>query len=72
MADQELTVEAALAKLETIAEKLEAESVELDAAVKLYEDGLELYQQIAKKLDATEQRITTLQKALEEQARKRA
>jgi len=72
VADQELTVEAALAKLETIAEKLEAESVELDAAVKLYEDGLELYQQIAKKLDATEQRITTLQKALEEQARKRA
>ena len=72
MAEKDLTVEAGLGKLEAIAEKLEANDVELDVAVKLYEEGLRLYEDVAKKLDAAELRVVQLQKALEEQARKLA
>ncbi len=70
MAEQETSVEAGLARLEAIAEKLEDAGLDLGAAVALYEEGLRLYEGVAKQLDAAELRVTQLQKALEEQAKK--
>jgi exodeoxyribonuclease VII small subunit len=69
MADTEPTIEEALKRLETIADKLEDPELDLDQAVKLYEEGLGLYERCAKKLDAAELRITQLAEALQKQAR---
>ena len=70
VAEQETTVEAGLARLEAIAEKLEDTELDLGAAMALYEEGLTLYESVARQLDAAELRVTQLQKALEEQAKK--
>ncbi len=69
MPEAEQTIEAALARLEGIAEKLEDPDLDLDEAVRLYEEGLRLYERCAKKLDAAELRITQLADALQKQAR---
>ena len=69
MADDESTIEEALKRLEDIAEKLEDPDLDLDQAVRLYEEGLQLYERCAKKLDAAELRITQLADALQKQAR---
>ena len=69
MADAEPTIEEALKRLEDIAEKLEDPDLDLDQAVRLYEEGLQLYERCAKKLDAAELRITQLADALQKQAR---
>lgn len=65
-------IEAALERLEAIADKLEDPSLDLDQAVKLYEEGLQLYDQCAKRLDAADMRITELAEALAEQAARRS
>jgi len=65
-------IEAALERLEGIADKLEDPSLDLDQAVKLYEEGLELYDQCAKRLDAADIRITELAEALAKQAEQRS
>ncbi len=65
-------IEAALERLEAIADKLEDPSLDLDQAVKLYEEGLELYDQCAKRLDAADLRITELADALAKQAEQRS
>jgi exodeoxyribonuclease VII small subunit len=67
----ERPIEAALERLETIADKLEDPSLDLDQAVKLYEEGLALYEQCAKRLDAADMRITELADALAKQAAQR-
>jgi exodeoxyribonuclease VII small subunit len=67
----ERPIEAALERLETIADKLEDPSLDLDQAVKLYEEGLQLYDQCAKRLDAADLRITELADALAQQAAQR-
>jgi exodeoxyribonuclease VII small subunit len=67
--EAEPTIEAALARLEAIADKLEDPELDLDEAVRLYEEGLRLYERCAKKLDAAELRITQLAEALQKQAR---
>jgi exodeoxyribonuclease VII small subunit len=67
--EAETTIEEALKRLETIAEKLEDPELDLDEAVKLYEEGLVLYERCAKKLDAAELRITQLADALQKQAK---
>jgi exodeoxyribonuclease VII small subunit len=67
--EAEPTIEEALARLEAIAEKLEDPDLDLDEAVRLYEEGLRLYERCAKKLDAAELRITQLADALKQQAR---
>jgi exodeoxyribonuclease VII small subunit len=69
VAEAEPTIEEALKRLETIADKLEDPELDLDQAVKLYEEGLRLYERCAKKLDAAELRITQLAEALQKQAR---
>lgn len=70
MADPETErpIEAALERLETIADKLEDPELDLDEAVKLYEEGLRLYAACTKRLDAADQRITKLADALAAQA----
>jgi len=68
VAEAEPTIEEALQRLEAIADKLEDPSLDLDEAVRLYEEGLLLYERCAKKLDAAELRITQLADALKKQA----
>lgn len=72
MADPETErpIEAALERLETIADKLEDPQLDLDEAVTLYEEGLRLYAECTKRLDAAEQRITKLADALAQQAQR--
>ena len=65
-------IEAALERLEAIADKLEDPELDLDAAVKLYEEGLRLYGECTKRLDAADQRITKLAEALAQQSKRPA
>ena len=60
-------IEAALERLELIADKLEDPALDLDEAVKLYEEGLRLYGECTTRLDAADQRITKLVDALAQQ-----
>lgn len=69
MPEAEPTIEEALKRLEAIAEQLEDPELDLDRAVKLYEEGLRLYERCAKKLDAADLRITQLAEALSKQVR---
>ena len=52
-------------------DRLEDPSLDLDEAVRLYEEGLSLYERCAKRLDAAELRITQLADALQKQAKER-
>ncbi len=72
MAEAEPTIEEALTRLEAIADRLEDPSLDLDEAVRLYEEGLGLYERCAKRLDAAELRITQLADALQKQAKGRS
>lgn len=72
MADPETSIEEALTRLETIADRLEDPALDLDEAVRLYEEGLGLYEKCAKRLDAAELRITQLADALQKQAKERS
>lgn len=70
--DAERPIEAALVRLETIADQLEDPQLDLDDAVKLYEEGLRLYAECTTRLDAADQRITKLAEALAQQAKRPA
>lgn len=70
--ETERPIEAALERLETIADKLEDPQLDLDDAVKLYEEGLRLYAECTKRLDAADQRITKLVDALAQQGKRPA
>ena len=69
MAEAEPSIEEALKRLEAVADKLEDPELDLDEAVRLYEEGLRLYERCAKRLDAAELRITQLADALQKQAK---
>jgi exodeoxyribonuclease VII small subunit len=69
-AETERPIEAALERLEAIADKLEDPQLDLDQAVKLYEEGLRLYADCTKRLDAADQRITKLADALAQQSKR--
>ena len=66
--ESERPIEAALERLETIADTLEDPQLDLDEAVKLYEEGLRLYAECTRRLDAADQRITKLADALARQS----
>ena len=70
--ETERPIEAALERLETIADKLEDPQLDLDEAVTLYEEGLRVYAECTRRLDAADQRITKLADALAEQSRRSA
>lgn len=72
MPDVEPTIEESLRRLEAIADKLEDPELDLDQAVRLYEEGIELYERCAKRLDAADLRITQLAEALQKQVRERS
>ena len=65
--DADRPIEAALERLEAIADRLEDPGLDLDEAVRLYEEGLRLYAECTKRLDAADQRITKLADALAQQ-----
>jgi exodeoxyribonuclease VII small subunit len=69
-AESERPIEAALERLEAIADKLEDPQLDLDEAVKLYEEGLRLYADCTKRLDVADQRITKLADALAQQVKR--
>ena len=62
-------LDAALERLEAIADRLEDPALDLDEAVRLYEEGLRLHAECAKRLDAADLRITQLADALARQDR---
>jgi exodeoxyribonuclease VII small subunit len=68
--ESERSIEAVLERLEAIADKLEDPQLDLDEAVKLYEEGLRLYAECTKRLDAADQRITKLADALAQQSKR--
>lgn len=70
--ETERPIEAALERLEMIADKLEDPQLDLDEAVRLYEEGLRLYAECTKRLDAADQRITKLADALAQQSTSKA
>lgn len=68
--EAERPIEAALERLERIADKLEDPELDLDQAVTLYEEGLRLYAECTKRLDVADQRITKLADALAQQSKR--
>jgi exodeoxyribonuclease VII small subunit len=68
--ESERPIEAALERLEAIADRLEDPQLDLDEAVKLYEEGLRLYAECTKRLDTADQRITKLADALAQQSKR--
>ncbi len=52
--------EEALKRLEEIAKKLESEDINLDEAIKLYEEGMKLVDFCSKKLQEAENRIKVI------------
>jgi exodeoxyribonuclease VII small subunit len=70
--DADRPIEAALERLEAIADQLEDPGLDLDAAVRLYEEGLRLYAECTRRLDTADQRITKLADALAQQGKRTA
>jgi len=54
---EDIKVEAALARLEQIVSELESDEVDLEASLALFEEGVRLADQVGKKLEAGELRI---------------
>ena len=71
MAEKDVSLDKALGRLEAIADQLEDPALDLDEAVRLYEEGMRLYAECAKRLDAADLRITQLAEALAKQAKER-
>ncbi len=57
-----ITFEKQLSRLEEIVEKLESEQTDLDAAVKLFEEGIGLSQDLSKKLETVKFKAEELKK----------
>lgn len=69
-AEAERPIEAALERLEAIADRLEDPQLDLDEAVRLYEEGLRLYADCSARLDAADQRIVSLADAIARQVQR--
>ena len=57
-----LTFEKQLTRLEEIVEKLEEEQTDLDASVKLFEEGITLSKDLAQKLETVKFKVQELKK----------
>lgn len=57
-----LTFEKQLARLEEIVQKLEEEQTDLDASVKLFEEGITLSKELAQKLETVKFKVSELKK----------
>ena len=57
---EELSIEAALERIEKLAEEMESDKLSLDALIDKYEEGTKLVQICQEKLDAAEQRIKVI------------
>lgn len=62
------TFETQLARLEEIVAALEAEQTDLDASVKLFEEGLTLSRELSKKLEDVKFKVSALKRKEEELA----
>ena len=62
MAEQEMTFEAALSRLEEIVRLLDSGGAPLDDSLKLFEEGVGLVRFCGKKLDNAEQKLKILVK----------
>ncbi len=58
--EEALTFEQSMEKLETIVRRLEEGKVDLDEAINLYKEGLELSKWCNEKLNKAEEQITTI------------
>lgn len=65
--DQELDFEQSIKELEKIVKQLESGKVGLAESLKMFESGIEHYQNCQKTLDATEKKITVLTEKLEKE-----
>ena len=63
--EEELTFEQAMQKLETIANELENDNLDLDTSVKKFEEGMKLSQKCNKMLEEAEKKITILENGKE-------
>ncbi len=64
MADKErLSFEKALARLETIVEKLDDDSLSLEESIELYEEGIKLSKECTETLEEAELRIENVNEA---------
>lgn len=61
------SIEEALKKLERISKELEDESLELERAIELYEEGMALSRQCYERLRKAELKIQEIKKTFEEQ-----
>ena len=57
-----LSFEKQLSRLEEIVEKLEAEQTDLDASVKLFEEGIALSNELSQKLETVKFKVSELKK----------
>ena len=62
MAENKMTFEAALARLEEIVRAMESGSAALDSSLALFEEGIGLVKLCTKALDTAEQKVKILQK----------
>lgn len=65
---QKETFENSISKLEGIVKELESKDMDLDASLKLFEKGVELYRNCRMHLEKVEKKITKLSENLEEEA----
>ena len=58
----ELSFEAAIARLEVIVKAMEGDAVSLDESLSLYEEGVALVRRLNRELEEAEQRVMILQR----------
>ena len=58
----ELSFEAAIARLEVIVKTMEGDTVSLDESLSLYEEGIALVRRLSRELDEAEQCVMILQR----------
>jgi exodeoxyribonuclease VII small subunit len=59
---EELSFEAAMARLEVIVKTMEGDNLSLDESLSLYEEGIALTRRLTRELDGAEQRVQILQR----------